>query len=617
MTPQHRSPAGIGDTPLWHTNPVWCVEQLRETCCATEAGWLSWPQCLAGVVRCLVDRGVPLPASALRHWANEVPNLGAAATPGPGVIGLVVNKRIGTAWVTPLTARAAPTWSVAPNVPIRTEVLQDLLVRLVLALGLPQAPTVPERLAFAIDDQLGDPADGPSMYVAGLLAVLDATNNRPAELRRACAVVQPAGGGFIPCGSVREKLAAFVREYETGTLLVRTHNCREAAAFDSSFDRVWEVDTISDLANKAANLLGVFYRSAPLGRNDVTVSLGYLRKLAEAHRYSEALGLGRRLLACPREPDVPVRSTAEVGRTVADLYRHLGFYNEAAELAGREAGAVRDSAYSCYDEQARAEVCLAAALYDPHRFADAEHLLAPWHFKLAQDPRIVAPETRVMLLNTLARVRSARNIDGWRELFEEALRIQFHRDSRDLPRTQNYLAHAFLRVGQPDEAQMLLSADEPATDEMSRWMRRFLRAELARQRGDLWTDDEMEHLPLDASRPGHPFGLYFQATARQGGRPNADASSRFRRAAEFFKLDASGGDGPNITQFLWCCVQLAADITEGAGLSRKNALELLAHQLSPRPGSELHQYYTVEWEQVNQTLDPTSVERFLRRVPFF
>ncbi len=623
---QPASPAAVGDERLWRTNPVWCLERVLAAWGRRDHDWLHRPQRLAAVVRRLLDRGVRLPAPALRRWADDglLPDGVTSVAPEPGVVGLVVDRRAGVAWVAPLEARRAACWSVAPNLPMRpAAVLQDLLVRLVLGLGLPQGGAVPERFAFEVSDRLGQPADGPSMHVAGLLAVLAAANDHPPLLRRACAVVQPGdGGALVPVRSVAEKLAAFVRETGTGSLLVRAAGCPDSPAFEEHFEEVWEVSSLQKLARRAerAGLLRVFVESVPLGRADLAVAREYLRALLDdGHRYAEALNLACRLQECPCLPEVPAQPIREVRRTAVDLYRHLGYYVEAEELALREAAAARGGDATSYDEHAQADVIHAAALYDPHRFDEMEAVLGPWLHRLEGDPLLVAPETRVMVFNTLARARVLRGPDGWRELFARSLEVLARRDPLDMPRTWNYLVHGLLRHGELDEAGEVLARAEchPARGDFSRWLLRFLQAEYARRRGELWTDPEMEASPGEPRRLGHPFGFYFQATALQPGRARDDVLARLRQARAFFLRDAGVSERPNILRFLADCLLLAESAWEDDAQRWQQARDLLAAHLRPRPGCRLDVYYAESWNTVGAVPDRRAAEEFLRRVPFF
>jgi hypothetical protein len=458
MTPS-TSPDSVGDERLWQTNPVWCVDELLGRWQRSSGDWLHVSRLLPALLAWLAGRGVQLPPEAFRGWVSRgllADGPQGGGPPTPGVVGIVVQRTQPIAWVAPLEARRAPTWAVADHLPFRPPtVLQDALIRLV---GLPEAGALPERFAFALDDRLGYWADGPSMQVAGLLAVLGSANANPGLLRRTTAVVQPEKDRLISTRSVRLKLEAFVRECGRGTLLVRAAGDGEAAAFDCHFDDVWEVSDFADLSRHVSRtgLLRVFLTNARLSGAEYAVVRERLRVLMESHRYAEALELARRLAACELGPDVPSGAVREARRDLIDLNRHLGYQEESERLAVEEAGLARRCETS-YDERARADVMHAAGLFDPHRFEKMETILSPWLERLEADALLVAPETRVMVFNTAARVRVILGRAGWCDLFRRSLAILRERDPLDMPRSWNYQAHGLLRCGRVEEASAVLA----------------------------------------------------------------------------------------------------------------------------------------------------------------
>jgi hypothetical protein len=624
--PHSLIPEAVGDDRLWRTNPVWCIDRLLACWGQDDLSCVHAPTRLRAILRCLAGQGVRVPPRALARWAAEGlidPAEVGSDQPQPGVVGLVVDRPSGIAWVAPLEARSSRSWSVAPNLPFRpATVLQDTLVRMILALGLPQGGAIPERLAFEVEDRLGRYSDGPSMHVAGLLAVLAGANQGPEVLRRACAVVQPEGDHLVPVGSIHQKLEAFCREIGHGTLLVRPPDCPEASAYDNRFENIWEVSTFQQLARHAeqAELLQAFLENVPLGRTDQAVAQERLRVLVDdEHRYREALDLACRLEQCQCLPEVGAQPLRDLHRTTVNLYRHLGYYVEAEELAVAEARRARMTSFTSHDEQAQADVIHAAALFDPHRFEEMEQILEPWVPRLAGDPLLVAPETRVWLFNTLARALVILGRGNWQELFEHSLDILQHRDPFDMPRTCNYLAHGLLRHGPLHEAKAVLVRAEqcPGMSNFSRWMLRFHRAEHARRCGRCWTDREMEDSPHQTRRLGHPFGYYFQATARQPGRTSDDAARRFRQARDFFLRDAPASERSNILPFLADCMLLAEAAWSGDPTLWRQAREALDGHLQARQGCRLADYYRGECLALGSSPNRGTAETFLCRVPFF
>ena len=361
------------------------------------------------------------------------------------------------------------------------------------------------------------------MHIAGLLAVVREANRRPPELDRACAVVQPDENRLIPVNSVRTKLDAFLRECGSGTLLVRSCDCDNAEAYDSHFDSVWQVDSLASLGRQIEDRqwLNVFLDSQPLNAlDDAETVSARVRRLEEfEQRYSEALDLSKRVTRCGFGPDVANQIRRKFQQNVRDLCRHLGAYRESTELAKHEyilSQACSDA--SSYDDQAQAAVTYAAALYAPHRFDDISQLLEPWRERLTEHPLLVRPITRVMVFNTLGRALVALSRPGWEDLFlksETLLRIF---EPTDLPRTWFYRAQAYLRDGRLSEADDVLQQIErhPCVTEMSRWFFRFLQADAARRKGQIWVDPDMERTKVSRAESGIPS---VSTCRRQPGNP--------------------------------------------------------------------------------------------------
>jgi hypothetical protein len=405
-------------------------------------------------------------------------------------------------------------------------------------------------------------------------------------------------------------------------LLVRHPDCTEAAAFDNRFDRHWEVSSLKDLAEKLERegWLRVFLVNTPLDPDGAELAIQRLRRLKDAeHRYSEALDLSSRIQLCDYFPTVSAQRRREVERAMTDLYRHLGLFEKAEQLARKEVKRSLASVASSYDDQAQAAAILAAALYDAHRFHEGVETLDPWCERLDVDPWFVTPMTRVWVFNTAARSRVISGRAGWEELFrrsEEILRVW---DPTELPRTWNYLAHGLLRHHRPSEARVVIDQIEghPGLPEMSRWFLQVYRAEHARQCDEVWNSQEMEKALTEGNRVGHPFGFYLQATARQPGRAPDDAVARFRRAAQFFSLDAPSEEYPNIQHLLADCMRLGEAAWGSAGALWNEARDSIARRLRACPGSGLNAYYADVFEALGSSPDRGAAEAFLRRVPFF
>jgi pentatricopeptide repeat protein len=403
---------------------------------------------------------------------------------------------------------------------------------------------------------------------------------------------------------------------------VRHRGCSEAAAFDGDFDRCCEVNTLRELAEflDREGLLHDFLEQLRLNSADTEVVGARLRRLKDAeHQYAEALDLTRRIQASGFEPDVSARRHRELRSTIIDLYRHLGYYGTAEEMARDEVRQCRAWALSSHDDEARAYVNLAAALFDPHRFAEIEEILGPWCERLRADPRLVSASTRVMVFNTCARAQAISGADGWEASFRRSEEILRHWEPSDLPRTWSYLAHGLLRHGRLEEAEEVIRQIErhPGLDARSRWSVGFLQAEAARQRGTVWASDEMEVNPQEWPGVGHPFGFYLQATARQSGRDREDSVERFRRAVTFFARDVQDDGSPNIQRFLTDCMRLGDAAWAGDTSLWNQAREAIADRLRPCSGLRLDEHYAGVFDALGASPDRVAADSFLSRVPFF
>uniref|UniRef100_A0A7C4QQ30 Uncharacterized protein n=1 Tax=Schlesneria paludicola TaxID=360056 RepID=A0A7C4QQ30_9PLAN len=577
--------AAVADEPLWRTNAAWCIERLRE----------RQPE----LADCL--------------WR-------ALPRQNPGVVGLVIDIVNRESFVVPLAAERSAEWHVDPTLPFRpAATLQELLVKLLHALALPHLHGVPERFAFTLRDPLGRRSDGPSMHIAGLLAVIRRANDNPALFDRACCVLQPDGDRLVPVGSIPHKLEAFRREYGTGSLLVRSRDT--TAAFDEQFETVWEVDSLGELARllEQADLLQVFLEDQPLSRVEANTIANRVHQLeALEHRYAEALDLSLRAERAGFRPEVPNHVRRLFRQNIIDLYRHLGAYSKTAERAREEHARARTSSVQSYEEQAQADLTYAAALYDLHRFGDMHELLDPWRARLATDPLLLLPFTRVKVCNTLGRAWVALGRDGWEELFQRSEKILQELEPTDLPRTWSYLAHGYLRAGRGREAEEVLARIEthPGLDDLSRWFLRFYQADWARRQGRTWSDPEMERATL-SPRVGHPFAFYFQATARQPDRPVDDAIDRFQRACAFLTQDQPDGDPQNIQRFLADCLRLAEAAWRADQTRWTQAVMALEGHLSAPGGEGLARHYAGAVPPRDSAPSRAAAEQLLNRVPYF
>jgi hypothetical protein len=180
--------------------------------------------------------------------------------------------------------------------------------------------------------------------------------------------------------------------------------------------------------------------------------------------------------------------------------------------------------------------------------------------------------------------------------------------------------HGYLRHGRLREARQILRRADPDNlhdNRFSRWMLRFLQAELARRGGQIWTDAEMESQSVAHTRLAHPYGFYFQATARQRGRTREDACHRFQRAQQFFLADMGRDDERNIAFFLAEAMALAQAGWQQNAAEWQHALERLRRFAQHRSSRGLKAHYRSVWPSAPSGPSREEAERLLQHIPFF
>jgi hypothetical protein len=590
--------ASVAGEALWSTNPVLCLERALDR--FTES---SRP-----------DLRFRLRDVLTRHAVIQSPA-------EPGVVGVGVEVPTSTALVVPLVARPDTAWSVAPTLPFTASRLQELLLGLLRAANLPGRDAVPERFAFAVESPFPLSAAGPSMDVAGLLALVRARAGEAEVLDCTCSLIEPAADGSLRAtDALPLKLAAFLREYGHGSLLLLTPDADITGDDLARFDQVWRPGTWKDLARHLSDsgLLAPFLDHSPLSPTEFTLVRKRLQDLHQATQFGAALDLLQRTQAVlPETLSTPDRW--ELLRLEAELCRHLGQADRAERLA-RELGDQLSQAgdATSFEEQLAVAVEHAAAFYDWHRFAEMADLLEPWLTEVEAAPRRFQPETRVRLFNTLARARVILQRPGWEDLFRRSLDLLARRDPYDLGRTYGYLVHGLLRHQRVEQARAAL--DECAALPMvplSRWWLRACEADWARQTGRLWTDPEMEAGPPPA-QPGHPFAFYLQATARQKGRELVDRQQRFQRATRVLETDARQSGAGSLLPFLACCLGLAAAASGTEPATWDRAREQLVRYLEQQTGTALADHYQPIHQALISAGEPSEalVETLLLCIPY-
>lgn len=253
-----------------------------------------------------------------------------------GVVGLVVDNH-GQGYVTKLQVKPNPTWDVADNLPFRAVHIQSLLLRILSGPDLDDS--LPELFAYRITDTLADRYEGDSMDIACLLGILDiSVNHENPLLNAAVAVVSPAEDGLLEASkSVSPKLNAFVREFGTGSLLVRHATDDVAADFDQYFDHVWPVANFADLTNRLsdAGLTASLLKKVTLkSEHRFAIASQTESLLNNESEFSKAEYFIRRLKR-RISSETPLRIRLEVLLAEEDLHRHRGNF-DAAIMARRQ-----------------------------------------------------------------------------------------------------------------------------------------------------------------------------------------------------------------------------------------------------------------------------------------
>lgn len=510
---------------LLATNPNLALCTLEQQ--VESADWLQ-EQELAGLRAELVEQGLLVRAEGGALVLRQRPRVVGLATDPLGQQGYVV----------PIVAApaAAGEWRVEPPLPARSAAVADLLRGLCCAArrgGAGLGHALPEMFGVVWRTPFPLAIEGASCDVAMALAALGAWASAPPPLlEAACAVVQREGGCLVPTGAVVPKLEAFVREHGGGSLLVRAASDTAAAAFDRYFAVVWAVVDVADLARHLhqAGLLAPFAAPARLELGMGELLVARLRQLVE-HDADPVAGaaLAGELRQADWQPLRPQRAAVELLRLAATAERQLG--RDEAALATTRAwhAASVDQAGISHEQEAEAAIELAASLVDPCQFAAALRLLEPWVQRLAADGRLLRAELQVRLHNTLGRIQALRGDPGYFASFQESLACQRAIDPAGMSRTRTMLALACVRMGDGDRAAQVLGLELPVETGDPAW-RSFARAELARSRGQVWLDEQLESRSPRADRFDLPFTLYLIATARQP-QPSLAAAVRFERAA--------------------------------------------------------------------------------------
>ncbi len=527
-----------------------------------------------------------------------------------GVVGLVVDNH-GEGYVTRLKVKSNPTWDISVDLPFRQVHIQSLLFRVLNGPGLDDG--LPELFAYKISDSLADRCEGDSMDIACLLAIFDASvKNENQLLRAAAAVVSPTEDGLLEASkSVTAKLRAFVREFGHGSLLVRHANDEDASAFDEKFDDVWPVKDLSELANRlneAGLTHSLLEKVALKSEHGFAIASQMQRLLADETQFAKAADFLARLNRRTSD-ETPVKIRLEISLAQEDLHRHRGNFDAAIATRNQRVKVMASPLVSCYEREADSDNRHAAALYDAHRFFVAIECLAPWAERLKSDPKICLPETRSKLLNTLARCLVATGDPQWEPLFHQSLEIQGVSDPGNVPVTENYLAHGYLKSNRFEEASRILNFCGDESDPFRIW----LAAECSRQSGELW-DDSLCAKAISIPESYHVHGFACQAIARQRGRSKESKIQFFENARRSFGHGMET-DVTNVKRVLGAYCEFAIAVVEGDRDALSDSIIQFRKHATNDGFREIREWYKDELDRVEQDRDWGSIESLFDRAP--
>lgn len=436
-------------------------------------------------------------------------------------------------------------WTAAAHLPFRWEHIQEALIRLLYALLSSGTAAFPESQAFSITSPLSIDSDGSSMNIAGLLAVIDAFNDHQPVgntdlFRGACSLVRPVEDKLETVGYAELKLAAFKREIGRGSLLVCSPSLMNLECHRENFDEVWLVEDYASLAKhmSEAGLLGKVLEQRPLTLSMASEARGTITRIRQILGEDAAWNTAKRLGAAIEQATVQSERVKQlISEALEDSSRHYGMFADAVKYSQRALTALEDlGEYASIQEFAAAKTRLAAALFDAHCFEEAEELLSPLVEEIRIRPQIIPGETRVMVLNTYARIQIILARDGWEELLRRSGDIQAKLDPENQVRTRSYLIQGLMRSNRLNEAKAEIDwclERAQSLDSFSRTFLAYYAAELYRRDssiGPRYREDSRLESVESSYGCGHALSFYWQATARQPDRTSEDRLFRLAKA---------------------------------------------------------------------------------------
>lgn len=634
LTEPERITLGIAtlNESLLRSNPIWALELTARHAEAAGLFWVDKQKRVAAQLATLQRQGVAIPSAGLhRLIQNQILPAGQNVEhheASPRVVGMLIDHWLDESFASPFETETSVGWSVASNLQGRESAIRSIINEIQRH---ERIAGVFDRTDFAVRDRLARNFAGASVDIPAVLSMIDAANGHQNNVFRCvCSLVERRDNALQLVGSADRKLKGFLREYGEGSLLllpdgVHLSDLQDSGTLspeeaDAPFEQIWHAGTLQELTDRLADagLLQVFQR--PISHIEAPVLARRIEQIVnQQHNYAEGLDLIERTLRCGLDANVEVQTSRHFVRIQSDALRHLGRYERAVAVAGDEYDRILQSGtYTSHDQTAAWAATYAAALRDQHDFPAMCRILEPIVEHLTNDEKAFSPLTRVMVLNTLgnAEIAMANPERKWETRFRKSLEIQSGTDRYNQPRTANDLIHGLLRSDRLADADLELQSWLPnCSNSFSAFFLKFAAADLARRRGDLFEDPELESATADTVRVGHPIAYYFQATARQVGRNAPDAAVRFRKAVQLFQHDLTDDSENSILDLLIACMKLGVGLHTDDRRAWCSAADDLQRFLDVH-GGPLLSWYGACVHQLGKTPDSAALERLLERVPY-
>jgi hypothetical protein len=602
----------LAGTQILH--PDW-RERLRAVILALQSSNKAGIVLSRSFLHLLQSRGVEVPDTPVGEQSR-------------GVVGLAVDRDTGEGFLVPLraTMQEPGRWHCDPDLPFGDgRGLRDLLVGLLDALGPGMPNLATERWAFHVQGGIGIPISGPSMDVAGILAI--ARSSLPTGtaaggiLANCCALVQPSRAGqgeLSPVDHEESKMAAFFRECDGGSLLVTHKASTVAQRHAAKFVEVWRVGSLGELAERmlAAGLLTGLMDDRPLSEQELLAVRLEVARLAKSHEPAKIARLCRAAISMGASPSVRLHLVASLHAKMSACLRQQGDFIDA--LAACSAAELATIRWASHEERLLLACERAWCLADAHRFHEAAHLLDPHMDKMRADPCVYTPSARRNLWNTSGRVLALAGSprQEWEECFQQTLNLQREWDPASMGRTMVYLAKALAQAGHHEEALELIGPGATAGEMWSLWTSRCLKAFMDGERGSVteW-DKDWAGTSLGGADLLRSF-LFLQL----GIQPQRDRGSSVTLLglAEAIFLGGPGcGESVNgIPRLLGAACRIARSKLSDESLAAPGWFGPFARELAESPEwSGMRDHYGTDLQFLSATDPGTAAIRLLRRVP--